>query len=372
MVIAHRAQRSILYIITDLDVGGVPLHLMRLAIAMQSEGYEVTVVSLKPFGPVADQICQHGIEAISCNTTSPWDASVVLRLRNIIVQRKPDIIHAFLFHANNAARIAAQLAGYPAHQVLTEIQTVEIERSWHLLVDHFMASLSRCTIVNAPGVYHHLRRAASIPSNKLHLIRSGVALDRFDQVPPVPRSSLGVREDAKLMMWHGRMDPIKGLPILLEAHHRLLLQGERLTLLLVGDGPQREVLERECQQRGIQHAVVFTGFRGDIPNLLATADLYVFPSFTEGLPNSLLEAMASGLPIVASDIAGCRDLISHGEQGLLVPAGDATRWADAIARLLRQRDVAGKLGENARNAVREHWSHEQMLNAYRALYDPCG
>lgn len=372
----------ILYVITDLELGGVPLHLHRLARAMRDRGYRVTVASLSgpkaavPAGgmvhapvamPVGEMLYESGLPVYSCDGRSGWDYHVIGRLADIIRDTRPDLIHSFLFHANIAARFAALSSGFPRERVICEIQTVEVERRWHLWVDRFTHRLCRFTIGNSPSVIDHLHRYARIPLDRLRLVRGGVDVDRIRSAVPMDRASLGLQATDQMVLWVGRLDPVKGLDVLIRAFEPVARE-TNAHLLLVGGGELREELEGLVRERRLEPRIHFLGPRTDVPSLLKAADLFVFPSRTEGLPNALLEAMAAGCPIVTTDVPGCRDLITHEESGLLVPYGDTLALAGAMRRLLRDRSTAGRFAEAASWCVLEEWNQNVTFDKYDGSY----
>lgn len=357
----------ILYVITDLEVGGVPLHLLRLASEMKRRGRDVSVASLGDVGPVGERLPAVGIDVHACGGCCGVDVRVLGRLKRIIRVAKPDVVHSMLFHANVATRWAGKRAGVPGSRILCEIQTVEVERKWHLLVDRFTHRGCRFTIGNSPSVVEHLHSKAGIPRERLRLVRGGIDAGRFDGAAAADRKKLGLPVDARMILWVGRLDPVKGLDVLIRALAKHVAD-PAAHLVLVGDGPIRGELERLAAEVGVGDRVHFVGRRDDVASLLAAADVFAFPSRTEGLPNALLEAMASRRAIVTTDVPGCRDLVEDGRTGLIVPYGDAAALGGALSRVLGEFEFASRIGEAARREVQAAWSIESMFDAYEAHY----
>jgi glycosyltransferase involved in cell wall biosynthesis len=281
----------------------------------------------------------------------------------------PDILHSLLFHANIAARFVGLLAGIPVRRIICEIQTVEVERRWHLWVDGLTYRLCRFEVANSPSVLEHLHRHARIPRERLRCEWGAVDHGVFTLAVPSDRDKVGVTPDENLIVWTGRLDPIKGFEEMLGACR--WLKGERtdFKLLVVGEGPYRPTIERLIVENGLENHVKLLGQRFDVPNILKAADLFVFCSRTEGLPNSLLEAMAAGLPIVATDVPGNRDLIRDGETGLLAERENAEAIARGMRRLLADRQEARQLGESARRWVAENVDLPVWVRRWGELYE---
>ncbi len=358
---------DILYVITDLEIGGVPLHLLRLSKAMRDRGYHVAVACLAPPGPIAMRLQSAGIEVHSCQGQGGRDWRVIGRLKRLLAKTSPRIVHAFLFHANLAVRLAARGAGISAQRVLCEIQTVEVERPWHLTLDRWTYRRCRFTIGNSQSVIDHLSNRARIPRKHLQLVRGGIDTKPLQQAVPVDLTEINLPKDAKIILWVGRLDPVKGLLLLIDAFASMESQAST-HLVLVGGGPLETQLRNHISQLGLASRVHLLGPRDDVPQLLKTAHLFVFPSQTEGLPNALLEAMASGLPVITTDVAGCRDLVTHEKTGLVVPYGDKTKLAKAMAQLLSNPQYADQLAQAAQQEIQNHWQFKQTLDTYESLY----
>ncbi len=334
---------------------------------MQAQGHEVCVASMGPLGPVADILSDTGIDVRSCEASAAYDMLAVQSLSQIISGADPDLIHSFLFHANIACRIACLLSGFDHRRLICEIQTVEIERRWHLIVDGWTQCLCRWIVGNSPSVIEHLRGAGRIERDRLRLIWGGVDVEALDGAVPVPLTQLQVPSGDPVIAWVGRLDPIKGLDVLIRA----VAEASKhcpLLLLIVGEGELRSQVEDWVQGSGIADRIHMLGRRDDVASILKSADLFAFPSRTEGLPNALLEAMAVGLPIITTDAPGCRDLIQNERTGIVVPVDDHHRMAEAMLRVLGDAPLKVRLSQAAREHIWRNFRQERSFRQYAQLY----
>lgn len=235
-----------------------------------------------------------------------------------------------------------------------------------------------------PALHHHpvyakLRRlmqrldtfqAISVETQK-RLLASGMSADQVRYIPNAVDLSLyehAPRQDGRLrVVYTGRLTPVKGVDVLLKAW-ALLPDRSRLELVLVGDGPQRAELERFVADNGLGDSVVFAGWTSNVRPALREADVYVQPSLNEGLPNSVLEAMAARLPVVATRVSGNEDLVREGVNGYLAPAGDPRALAEALGMALATPAALERMGEASRRFVEETYGAERVLGLLEAAY----
>ena len=204
---------------------------------------------------------------------------------------------------------------------------------------------------------------------KLAVIENGIDLVRFAGQPgdrQAARAALGIPESAWVIGSVGRLAPEKDYPLLVRACAPLLGAGARL--LIVGDGSEAAAIRKEAVGRGVEDAVLLPGARDDVPRLLAGLDVFVISSRMEGLPLCSLEAMAAGLPVVATSVGGLPGLIEDGVTGYLVPPNDEEALRRRLVALRDDRDTARAVGERGRAHVRRHYSREAMVERYLKLY----
>lgn len=239
----------ITYLITDLKIGGVPLHLHRLATRLPHDRAEVRVIALAGEGPVAAMLRRGGVPVQTCGAAGSGDVRALWRLYQLLRADPPDLLHALLFHANVAARMIGPLAGIKPSRIVCEIQTVEKERKWHLPVDNVTCRLCRCEVGNSPSVIKHLHERAHIPLTRLELQWGAVDVAGIASAEPIPRDAIGVGADETMILWTGRLDPVKGFEEMLGGFARACA-GKPVKLVLVGEGDYRPVVERLVGELG--------------------------------------------------------------------------------------------------------------------------
>jgi glycosyltransferase involved in cell wall biosynthesis len=220
-----------------------------------------------------------------------------------------------------------------------------------------------CVIVNSRAALEE-EAAAGHPRSRLVYIPNGVG---EPAPPPANRSALGLPAGA-LVICVGQLEYIKGHHVLVEAWPAVGAAVPGAQLVLVGTGPQRGALEERARSLGVSSTIAFAGFRPRARPLMASADVFVQPSLTEGMPNAVLEAMAASRPVVASSVGGIPELIVDGESGILVPPADPHALAAAVARLLVDRALAVRLATAAAKRARDRFSLDRVVSETGALY----
>jgi len=210
------------------------------------------------------------------------------------------------------------------------------------------------------------------PAGKIEVVRLGLDLDARTARAPGSResvrASLGIRADAFLIGWLGRMTEVKRVDDLLRAFARMSERVGDAQLALAGDGPLRGEMEQLARQLGVEDRCHFIGFRDDVGPLYAAFDTVALTSANEGTPVTLIEALAAGLPAVATDVGGVSDVVPDGEAGFLVPPGDVAAVADCLERLAGDAKLRARLGETGSRFVRERYSVPRLVEDMDALY----
>jgi len=354
-------------LIPTLDRSGAEKQLALLATGLPRDEFEVEVVALTRGGPYEVTLREADIPVTVIGKCCKFDPFARRRLKQLIRERQPDILHTWLFAANTYGRLA--VGSRPQPKIVVSERCVDSWKAgWQLWFDRKLVSRTDRLIGNSQAVVDFYRDVG-VPDDRLSVIRNGV-----ETPADVARSreavcdELNVPHSARLVGFVGRLAPQKRLKDLIWAFHLLVSVQPDAYFVIVGDGPERAELEKFAADIPTKGQVRFVGHREDAGDIMRHFDTFWLASEFEGQSNSLMEAMAANVPVVASDIAPNRELVTHEETGLIVPVGDKATFAMAVDRLLKEPDLAAGLATNAERQMREEFSIDAMINAHAALY----
>lgn len=353
----------VMMLVTDLQRGGTPMRLVNLALALRAFDVQPVVGCLAQRGPLHDSLDNAGIESFHCDATGPTSVLALRKLAKVIETTQPDVLCASLFHANLAARLVGRIDR--ARCIITNSATVEIERRWHNTLEALTADRSDLHVANSTAVREHLVRLGFDPQ-RVGVIPNGLDLDRIERQAPIALEKEGFDRDGPLVVWVGRMDPVKNLETVIRA--AAALAKREIQFALIGDGRERSYMESLTERLGLTRHVRFMGWRDDVVGWFKAATCLVFPSRTEGAPNVVLEAMAAGCPVIASRIAAHEACIADGETGRLCAANDAAEFARAVEMTLDRPDVAGALATAAKGRVTEKHGLTRVAQQWATLF----
>ena len=371
---------KILQIIPTLDRSGAEKQMTLLACGLAKEEFEVNVCALTRGGPYADDLKEAGVPLTVIGKKRKFSPAAYQRLKSVIRAFRPDIVHTWIFAANAYGRAAAASCGVP--KIVCGERCVDPwKESWHLAVDRALSKKTDAIAANSVGV-------------RDFYVERGIPASLFEIIPnaatPLPPS--GVSKDEILRRLGVRLEEGKPLPYLIGMVARLWPQkrirdaiwtAEQLKftmldfhLVIIGDGPQRENLLRYRDEIRITDRVHFIGHRDDVYNFMPHFDLLWSMSGYEGLSNTVMEAMSAGVPVVASDIPGHRELVLSGKTGVLIPEfyGEPIRRRTEFCResffLLRPEadETRRRMGAAAKERIETEFGLSQMLRRYAGLY----
>jgi glycosyltransferase involved in cell wall biosynthesis len=368
----------ILYIITASGVGGAEIALWQLLRRLDRSRWEPTVVSLKPPGEIAGRIRTLGVEVLSPGVGDETGALAALelllaarRLPRLLGGRRFDILHSLLFRAHLCGRLAARRIGVRA--VVNSYRSgIEAGGGWLLRADRWTAPRVTRFHLQSAGLASALRRRLGVDSGRCAVIPNGIDLAEADAALAIGRAEarrrLGLFPTDLAIASLGRLHEAKGLEHLVVAFHALLQVHPAARLLIAGDGPSRRLLQTRVEALRLGPFVRFLGPVADPWPLLAGADVFALPSLWEGMPNALLEAMAAGLPSVATSVGAVPEMVVDGRETLLVPPGDAGALARALAELAAWPARRGEMGAFGRRRVEDAYRIEKTVAQIEQLY----
>ena len=275
------------------------------------------------------------------------------------------------YKADLVGRPAARLAGIPVVAVSRGWTGKTFKVRWYDRIDRLFLHRMDCVVCVSEGQAAKVR-AAGVPDAKIRVIRNAARPEAFRDPDSAMRERIlaGLPQPGRrLILAAGRLSSDKGFHILIDAIPTVLARAPEARWIICGEGAERAALEQQVRTAGLTGVVVFVGFRTDLDDWMPNADLFVLPSFTEGLPNVLLEAHACGVPVVATAVGGTPELVRDGETGYLVPPGEAPALADRIIRLLVDDGVRRQMGANARARVREQFTFAVQARQYLELFE---
>ena len=366
------AKIRILQVLASGAVGGGTTHLLSLVGGLNPERFELHV-ACSDDGPLLEDLSRFGVRTHRVPMTRKLNPAAIVRLALIILRERIDQVH---FHGTRAGLAAAPAA------VLTMRPRIYTVHGWSFhprgsaLLEGLARMLERMILASSQQVIcvgdsdRSLGlRLGILDEARSRVIHNGVLTEAFmprQEERDLARAELGIPGDCVLVSLFGRLTEQKGQKSFLEAAGRL--GGHSARFMLVGDGEDREMLERFVADRGLGDRVRFMGFRSDVPRLLAASDIVVLPSLWEGLPICLLEAMAAGRPVIATAVDGSVEVVVPGQTGLLVPPEHPQALAEAIAFLVEHPQVRERFGARGQERVRQRFSLSEMLRATGAVY----
>lgn len=358
----------VLYLSHAFAVGGAEEMVLNLVRHLPPQ-YVPAVACIHEAGPIGLEIERTGVPfkvlGLKPGLLRPFD---VLRLRDFLYECQPDIVHTFLLTGSLYGRFAAMMARVPV-VIGTEVNVYEKKRNLHALAERWLMRDTDAVVASAESVRDFYIQQVKADPSKVEVIYNAVDWAQLQATigRDELRASVDVPAGAPLLTIIARLTEQKGHRVLLDALVRPDLA--QAHLLVVGDGPLREALERQAASLGLSARVRFVGARRDLGNILAATDVFVMPSFWEGLPLAMVLAMGAGLPVVATRVAGIPEVVQDGVTGLLVPPDDSSELGAALSRVVNDDTTRVLLGQAARTFVRPRFGVDRYVSAVTGLYD---
>jgi glycosyltransferase involved in cell wall biosynthesis len=340
----------VMHIIDKLGVSGSSIHGITQVLAQSTplfdpQQFQFSVCSLRPAEPAGDVLKRVGVQPYFLGR-GKFDPRTITDLLALVKQERPHILHLHGFGAGNFGRIVSLLTGLP--NIVHEHVVIMHQPLYQTIAETLLSPLTTRAIAISKPVRDYMVKYRKIRPQKLETFFYGLPLDQF-QVPSTAeiqkqRDLLGIAPDEQVVCTVGRLDTQKGQIYLLQAARLILRKRPRTRFLIVGDGPDRAMLEATAQQTGIAKQVIFTGFRTDVATLISLSDVFAIPSLWEGGPITLFEAMNLRKPVVGTPVGLMGEVIQPEETGFLVSCEDADSLAEKLLIILDDKALSQAMG----------------------------
>jgi len=351
-------------------MGGTERHLADLLARLDRKRFDVHVFSLEASHRLQElaAFCSSKVASVN-RLTDPRTLAEILRLSDYLRGRRIDVVQTFLFKASVIAVLAARWVRCPV--VITSRRNLGY---WHtpafLRVVRFLNRFTTRVLANSLAVKGHTERTERLAPEKVDVIYNGVDLARYSPGcgDPAVAASIGIPPTSPLVGVVANLRPVKNLPLFLRAAALVAEAVPEARFVLVGSGPLRHELGQLGEELDLAGKVFFSDERGDVPDYLARLSIGCLPSLSEGFPNSVLEYMAAGLPVVATDAGGTAEAVEHGVTGYLVRNPDPSAFAEPVIQLLKDEAKRRAMGQRSLERCRNHFSLERSVCAHEDYY----
>ena len=379
---------SIVHAIARLNVGGAALHVIELAAQQRARGHDVIVVAgtlaegEESMEYVADDLGVPIVRlpALQRELSLVADAAAVRELRRTVVRRRADVLHTHTAKAGATGRLAAMLLWgewprttvhtFHGH-VLSGYFSSRREKVF-IRVERFLARRSGAVVAVSDEVRDDLVKLGVAPPERIVVIPYGFALSGLTQADQAERSlrraEIDLMPEAFVVGWAGRLTPIKRPQDLVRTLAELVEMGIDAFLVVIGDGPERESVERLAMELGVTDRCRLLGYRRDMSHWYGAFDAFLLTSQNEGTPVVAIEALASGCPVVATEVGGTATVVRHGKSGYLAPVGETHELAARLRELASTPGLAQSMGKRGEIDVKRRFSSDRMADAVDALY----
>lgn len=362
---------KILYVNYSLNTGGIETLILELARRIDKSRFSPAVCVFEAGGKLQAEFVKLGIPVYVLQKGKGTDFCLPLKLAKLIKKEKFDLVHTHNQAAWLYGAVAALLSGTKI--VHTNHTTADYHnyhaRRWHL-IEWVLSLITQKITTVAKSVAEYMINTEGIPARKIEVIYNGVKAELYEQDSGGERQKeeLGLDDNHFIIGNVARLVANKDHRTLISAFKIISGRMPEARLVIAGDGPLKDELRSQIEDLGLQDTVKLLGNRRDIPDLLKIFNLFALSSLREGFPVVLLEAMASGKPVVSSDVDGNTELVIDDETGLIVPPGNPSAMAEAIERLARDRQKTKIMGANGRKRIKALFSFEKMISGYERIY----
>lgn len=364
---------SVLHLINNFADSSITRIVRDLVRHLGPAGFTWHVGGLQGSGDMQEELIRLGARVVDFARADAGPAKSRRSISDYVEKNRIDLVHSHTPRTLLTLRLALGRNHRHIHMATKHILNAPGDRRWGLfysLLDRLLLYVPDHVIAVSEKVYQGILACPGISSDRVTLIRNAVDSAPY-QIPGQRdscRAEFGLIPEQVLIGTSGRLEKVKRYDLLLQAFSAVHDQFPRTRLMIAGDGTLKHELEELAETLKIADAVIWTGFRKDVPRLLAAMDIYCMPSANEGLSLSILEAMAAGKPAIITEVGGARELVANGRTGLLIPPGSAAAISESLLDLLRNPEKAAALAQAGRDYVLNEFGIAQMMESYKKLY----
>lgn len=361
---------TIMQIVHDLNVGGMQRVVVDLCVRTDPARYKMMVCCFNELGPNADLLARHSIPVHLLKKKAGIDTGLPLRLRRLFLENRVQIVHTHGINPFFYGTLGARMAGCRVIQTDHARGPFPVKKR-EMYSEMVLSILANKVVAVSEGVKADLIRYEHMSPRKTMVIYNGIDGASFAKGYDGEdlKRKLGILPGDFVLGISCRITKEKGVGQLIEAVSQISPAMPNIKAVIIGDGEPRKEFELLAKELGVLDRIVFTGYRNDIPALIQIMDIFTLPSFTEGHPIVLLEAMAARKPIVATDIPGIRETVVHEKTGLLVQPRDSRALAAALTRLIVNPELRAEMAESGYQRYLERFTIDTAMKRYEALYD---
>ena len=363
----------ILFLVNGFAIGGAEVKLLELVKELKTrfpETYYPIVCAVGQGGPLQERFEKMNVETYVFPKKHKYDVSMIYKVYQLLQKRHIDIVHTTLFYADIIGAYTAKLVGIkrvvswdamtaPYHYGMKNLLAYRLASKWFTV----SAAVSQ-------AIREKIVQERHVPVEKTTTIHYGVDLQHFkDTRNDAYRKKLGFHSKDIVLGTVARLSEQKGHWYLIDAVKEVVRKYPNIHVLFIGDGPLRKELELQVKRHGLDSIIQFLGFRSDIKELLGVFDIFILPSLFEGLPNVILEAMACGKPVIATNVSGIPEVVVDHQTGILIPPKDSDAIVQAIFEMLQDPGKIKMMGRMSRERVEKKFNLEGQVNAFIRLYE---
>jgi glycosyltransferase involved in cell wall biosynthesis len=348
---------KILYVIPEMEVGGTEKHLYYLASGISKEGHRVKIVCIKSLGLIGERMLKKGFDIECFGISHPYSPFITGKVIKVISDFKPDVLHTYLFGFHLPAGIAGRIMRVPL--IISSRRQIALWKKWyHRLFENLGNFFTDYVVACSEAVKEFTLKDEYIRSSKVRVIYNGLPFPEIER-----RFS-----NKKVLGMVANFSEVKGHRYILEAVKLLIPEFPDIKIKFAGEGRLLEIVKKQARETGIEKHTFFEGRVDNVFEFLNDTDIFVLPSLSEGLPNAVLEALYMERPVVATRVGGIPEVITSGENGILVEPGNVQQLTDGIRCFLRNPEKGIKMGKTGRDTVLKRFKMDVMVDNYLSLY----